>query len=63
MDEESSLIIKQKQKFMEDKVYIGTKNNINNEYISKVIDSCEANPALKYELSLFMEDMYSNVQE
>ena len=49
-----SMVIKQKIKFTEDKVYIGTKNNINNEYISKVIDSSEAKPALKYELSLFM---------
>ncbi len=47
-------MIKQKMKFIEDKVYIGTKNNVNNEYITKVIDSLQAKPALKYELNLFM---------
>jgi hypothetical protein len=33
------MIIKQKMKFTEEKVYIGTKNNVNSAYISKVVDS------------------------
>lgn len=56
------MVIKQKMKFIEEKVYIGTKNNVNSEYISKVIDSNEAKPALKYELSLFMEDLIGNLE-
>jgi hypothetical protein len=28
-------------------MYIGTKNNINSEYINKINDSNEAKPALK----------------
>ena len=43
-----SMMIKQKIKFIQEKVYIGTENNVNSEYISKVIDSNEAKPALKY---------------
>jgi hypothetical protein len=42
------MMIKQKMKFTEEKVYIGTKNNVNSEYISKVVNSNEAKPALKY---------------
>ena len=42
------MMIKQKMKFTEEKLYIGTKNNVNSEYISKVVNSNEAKPALKY---------------
>jgi hypothetical protein len=48
-------------KFIEDKVYIGAKNNVNNEYINRIIDANEAKPALKNELNLFMEDLMSNI--
>jgi len=55
-------MLKQKMKFIEEKVYIGTKNNVNQEYISRVNDASEAPGPLKDELNLFMEDVMSNLE-
>ena len=55
-------MLKQKIKFIEDKVYIGTKNNVNNQYISRLIDQNQSGVPLKDQLNLLMEDISANLE-
>ncbi len=62
LSENVSSLLKQRVKFIEDKVYIGTKDNVNNQYVSRIKEELVGTEALKDELNLLMESIEANVE-